>query len=94
MMQRSDNRRRSKRYYVHYGARLARCDGTFLGICRMSDISRTGARLETTIPAKLPDQFVLLLSHDGRLRRQCVVVWRSETAVGVEFIPDHRPRSK
>lgn len=81
--------RRAKRYNVFHGARIAQADGSFLGICRMIDLSRTGARLEMKMAGKLPDHFILVLSHDGRLRRQCLVVWRSETAVGVEFIPFH-----
>jgi len=82
-----ENKRRSKRHHVYHGARLIQSDGTALGPCRMIDISRTGARLESAKAQTLPDDFILLLSHDGRLRRQCLVVWRSETAVGVEFVP-------
>ena len=48
----------------------------------------TGARLEIKNLEAVPDQFMLLLSYDGRLRRQCSVVWRSETAIGIEFAPD------
>jgi hypothetical protein len=53
----------------------------------MLDISGIGARLAVNGADTLPDQLVLLLSHDGRSHRRCSVVWRSETAIGVEFIP-------
>jgi hypothetical protein len=51
----------------------------------MLDVSAHGARLELEAASTLPDKFVLLLSHDGDLRRECSVIWRSENAVGIEF---------
>jgi hypothetical protein len=53
----------------------------------MLDLSAFGARLELATAATLPDKFTLLLSNDGRLRRQCSVIWRLENAVGIEFDP-------
>jgi hypothetical protein len=53
----------------------------------MLDVSAFGAQLELENALTLPDKFVLLLSHDGRLRRQCLVVWRTQNAVGIEFNP-------
>jgi hypothetical protein len=52
----------------------------------MADISATGARLKVEAPGALPDQFILLLSHDGQLRRHCTVAWRSNNAVRVSFV--------
>jgi PilZ domain len=54
----------------------------------MADLSATGACLHVDEPAALPDEFVLLLSHTGRLRRKCAVAWRADSAVGVKFIAD------
>ncbi len=51
----------------------------------MLDISATGARLKLATPDALPEQFVLLLSHDGQLRRSCTVAWQEENTVGVRF---------
>jgi hypothetical protein len=42
---------------------------------------------ERETPTTLPDKFVLLLSNDGKFRRQCKVIWRTENAVGIEFDP-------
>ena len=78
--------RKSKRRYVHHGARLICSDGSALGECVMADLSATGARLQVTQPATLPDEFILLLSHTGQLHRKCSVTWRAETEVGVKFI--------
>jgi len=80
--------RKKKRRFISHGARIVLADGSILEDCRIMDISATGARLETKALDAVPDQFILLLSYDGRLRRQCSVVWRSETAIGAEFIPD------
>ncbi len=77
-----DNIRRT----VRQGARLATTSGTALGTCIMIDVSATGARLKLDKPDPLPKQFVLLLSHNGDLRRLCSVAWQSETTVGVQFI--------
>ncbi len=84
--------RKNRRHYVVHGARIVGPDGSGLVSCRMLDVSGTGARLEVKGADSLPDQLVLVLSHDGRLRRQCSVVWRSETAIGVEFAANGLPR--
>jgi PilZ domain-containing protein len=80
--------RKKKRHFIAHGARIVLADSSLLENCRIIDISDTGARLEVKNLDAVPDQFILLLSYDGRLRRQCSVVWRSETAIGIEFIPD------
>jgi PilZ domain len=53
----------------------------------MLDVSAFGAQLELERALTLPGKFVLLLSNDGRLRRQCLVIWRTQNTVGVEFNP-------
>lgn len=78
--------RKNRRRFILHGARIVLADGSVLEDCRIIDISGTGARLEVKNLDAVPDQFVLLLSYDGHLRRQCSVVWRSETTIGIEFI--------
>jgi hypothetical protein len=80
--------RKAVRHYVRHGARLISADGTALGACLMQDVSAGGACLELKTPDALPDNFILVLSRDGQLRRQCSVVWRAKSTIGVEFIPD------
>ena len=53
--------------------------------CRVLHLSQIGARLAVEMFAELPQKFILLLSPDGGLRRQCEVVWQSESAIGVRF---------
>jgi len=79
--------RKVARRLVRHGARLVGADGADLGACFMLDLSATGARLKVHGATQLPDDLYLLLSHDGGLRRQCAVVWRSDGTIGVEFIP-------
>jgi hypothetical protein len=77
--------RNDKRRFILHGARIVLADGSVLEDCRIIDISSTGARLEVKDPNVVPDQFILLLSYDGHLRRRCSVVWRLEMAIGIEF---------
>ncbi len=53
--------------------------------CRFVDISHKGARLQTDNPARIPDQFMLVLSERWKIFRQCTVVWRGEKQLGVRF---------
>jgi hypothetical protein len=78
------NRRRS----INHGARFVAADRSEVQSCRIIDISGTGARLEVSEPEALPDEFNLLLSHDGKLNRSCAVVWRRGKVIGVRFIVD------
>jgi hypothetical protein len=54
--------------------------------CVLWDISDSGARLAAPRAKVLPAAFNLVLSKDGRSRRQCRVVWRNERQLGVQFI--------
>jgi hypothetical protein len=53
--------------------------------CRIIDISQGGARLSVD-PTPLPKTFTLLLSANGAVRRVCVLRWRRDREVGVEFV--------
>ena len=59
----------SSTQFVRKGAMLVGVDGAAVGACAMLDVSATGTRLELSAPYTLPEQFVLVLSKDGRLRR-------------------------
>jgi hypothetical protein len=53
--------------------------------CKVRNISPIGACLEVAGPAGIPDEFLLLIEHD-QLKKNCRVVWRRPTKVGVEFV--------
>ncbi len=50
--------------------------------CTLIDISAGGACLEVANPERLPKRFGLL---HGRVRKRCLVVWRKQHRVGVQF---------
>lgn len=52
--------------------------------CVVRDISETGARLQVERVDHFPDAFRLYLEQED-FSAACVVVWRSETEVGVNF---------
>lgn len=54
--------------------------------CTLWDISEAGVRITVDSPREVPFEFVLLLSKDGKTRRRCRVVWRSEDQVGARFL--------
>jgi PilZ domain len=82
----SADRRKNTRRLVRQIGTMLNTDGSILGECLMSDVSKTGARLRLQNSIELPDRFTLLLSRNGRVRRQCSVIWRSENALGVQFL--------
>ncbi len=82
-----ENRKYTRRS-VYQPAVMVKGDGSILGKCLMLDVSASGAKLQRATADPLPPQFVLVLSRDGRLRRQCMVVWQSGKTVGVRFPPD------
>ena len=53
--------------------------------CRVRNISPMGACLEVAGPAGIPDEFLLLVEHD-QLKKNCRVIWRQPTKLGVEFV--------
>jgi PilZ domain len=61
-------------------------DGRAIGPCHVEDVSEGGAKLIQTTEVGLPAQFTLSLSRDGRVRRQCQIVWRAKRHLGVRFI--------
>jgi hypothetical protein len=83
-------RRRASRRIVRQPAIIIK-DGVIVGKCVVVDVSATGAKLLSKVSSAVPHEFLLILSRDGRLRRQCLVVWRSEAAIGVRFTPEQRP---
>ena len=57
-------------------------------LCTLADVSEGGTKLMVEKPSIVPENFVLLLSTGARLHRKCKVRWRSETAIGVQFVQD------
>src|SRR5947209_7203468 len=81
-------RRRHPRKPVNQPAVAALGDGErpALRACVVVDISAGGAKLKIAAPEELPETFTLILSWGARTTRRCLVRWRSQTEVGVQFI--------
>jgi hypothetical protein len=82
--------RKGIRRKIRQGARLARIDGSVLGSCTLLDVSATGARLKLESSDALPEQVVLLLSYDTKLRRLCSVAWQEDSIAGLQFKCDQQ----
>ncbi len=52
--------------------------------CVVRNMTDSGARLEVPSTTGIPDEFSLE-SEDGTIRHGCVVKWRKDNVLGVEF---------
>jgi hypothetical protein len=66
---------------------LSRVKGEQVRECVVWDESDTGMRLVVTMPDEIPDTFYIYTSLDSASRRHCRVAWRSDTQIGIEFVP-------
>ena len=78
--------RASPRRDVRQCGVICNSDGSIISKCMMADVSATGAKLILHGPTEVPDEFVLVLSNTGKVRRRCKVIRRSETVIGVTFV--------
>ena len=88
MRTRGREARRSKRTPKRHAAWISLNSTSAHIPCVLWDISDGGARLAAPRSNALPAAFNLILSKDGRSRRLCRVVWRTEAQVGVQFLAD------
>lgn len=79
-------KRQSPRQRVNYPAWIDTGDGGEVQNCTLFDISGHGARIVVKQPDAMPEEFSLVLSNDGSIRRRCRVVWRSDAQVGVQYL--------
>lgn len=79
--------RKHKRQPLHYPAWIVLKADQPPYKCMLSDVSKNGAKITIAGHLEPPEEFILLLSAEGRTRRHCRVVWREGTSMGVEFQP-------
>ena len=53
--------------------------------CYVSDMTLTGARLHLEDTIDLPSIFSLLLTRDGRVLRECSLIWQEDHNASVLF---------
>lgn len=76
------DKRRASRRNVKRAARISFARQHLT--CTVRNISATGASIEASNLAVIPDSFQLLMEMESTARR-CAVVWRKPTQIGVEF---------
>ncbi|MCW5701325.1 MAG: PilZ domain-containing protein [Bradyrhizobium sp.] len=85
----SSNRRLPKRVGFEHGISALSIDGTWSVNGALMDISKSGAKLRIfgDISERLrSEEFFLLITRDGRVRRRARMVWEKNRAIGVQFL--------
>jgi hypothetical protein len=83
--------RQTQRHRDDRAAWIDAGDGSQLQKCTLWDASDAGVRLTVDTPNRVPFEFCLVLSKDGKLRRRCRVRWRSADQIGACFVPGPSP---
>ena len=78
----SSDTRRSPRRDVRHAARISFARKSLT--CMVRNVSATGASIEAKNLAAVPDRFRMRIEMESA-ERQCAVVWRKPTRIGVEF---------
>ena len=86
----TDERRRTKRQTLRRMGMVYTIEGKPLVPCQLCDVSATGARIAIAKELPLPKSFVLSLSRDGQVRRECTVAWQFSVVAGVRFSQPER----
>ena len=77
---------RKPRRSTHYQAWILLDGGFAKRRCTIRNLSATGACIALTNTASIGNDISLALTCDVRKVTRCRLVWRTETAIGVEFI--------
>jgi hypothetical protein len=79
-------RRRSLREDAGYSAWIDIGDGTPPRLCAVLDVSEDGARILLASAVALPQEFSLVFTKYGTIRRRCRLVWHSGVELGVNYL--------
>lgn len=79
---RSGESRRAARRDIRRAARISFANQNFT--CMVRNISATGALIEATNLAAIPDNFGLIMEME-LTERYCTVVWRKKARIGIQF---------
>lgn len=80
------DRRRSLREIVRYSAWIDVGLDAPPRRCAVLDVSEGGARILFPSGPRLPEEFSLVFTKYGSIRRRCRLVWRSRTEVGLSYL--------
>jgi hypothetical protein len=76
--------RRERRMRVFKSARIIFNGGYSVFDCRVRNLSSGGAMLEMPSLLGIPTHFEIAMDSSGK-HRQCTVMWRTDTLMGVAF---------
>ena len=79
----TDEHRRSLRHRTFKGGSISHANGAPIE-CIVRNLSTTGACLEVSGPAVMPDTFKLIIRPEI-ITRSCEVAWRTPQRIGVHF---------
>jgi hypothetical protein len=85
--------RKAARRIIRHPAVILNPDGSVFLPCTVMDVSATGAKLVLQAPAKLPDEFIVLLAKHAKVHRKCQISWQEGAAIGVRFVIEHPKKS-
>lgn len=77
--------RKAYRKEIHQTVMMLNTDESIIGLGTILNVSNTGARIEPPVTTEVPNEFILLLTKNGKVRRHCKISWRTEVAIGVRF---------
>jgi hypothetical protein len=78
--------RSAPRHDLRWQCLIVDMAGEIVGRCTVVNVAISGARIMTKEAAEVPENFVLILSKNGGVRRHCEVVWRKKSDIGVRFV--------
>src|SRR5215213_7038898 len=87
------DRRKTQRVEWNSPGRIRFDGGRTACACIIHNLSNSGARITAANVAELPASFTLELLPEGRIRN-CNVVWRTPSELGVTFTPAALSASK
>jgi hypothetical protein len=82
----SNDNRKDPRRDLTWGSLIVDIDESIICQCRTVNVSATGAKITLIKQMDVPDEFFLMLTTDGKVRRRCKIAWRSEADIGVRFV--------
>ncbi len=86
--------RKNPRRVINITGAIVDDAGKLVGECLLADVSEGGARITNLELPMPPDKFRVLLTKSGTVRRNCEVVRRSESELGVRFMPSSTTRNR
>ena len=78
-------KRAAPRRDLKWNVAIIGADGSALGYCKTSNVSKSGAKLTFQKLFDVPDNFALAFSANGKVTRACQVMWRKDNEIGVRF---------